>query len=65
MYLPTPDQTMERLKIKAKSCLYCQHTSLCRRFDQGAYERYADLFSQKMSSRLNSMLQSSQSEVKK
>ena len=65
MYLPTPDQTMDRLKIKAKPCLYCQHTSLCRRFDQGAYERYADLFSQKMSSRLNSMLQSSQSEVKK
>lgn len=65
MYVPTPDQTMERLKIEAKPCLYCQYISLCRRFDQGAYERYADFFSQKMSSRLNSMLQSSQSKGKK
>ena len=65
MYLPTPDQTMERLEIEAEPCLYCQHTSLCRRFDQGAYERYADFFRQKMSSRLNSMSQSSQSKGKK
>lgn len=63
MYLPTPTETLKLLEIEgANPCQFCEYSSLCRRFDGYARDRYFRFSQEQLSSRLEAMKDSGQGE---